>query len=238
VLPGFGPQSAFGGQPSRTLVPRRSPRQTGRMETEKLRALVLVCTLTPSPAPSSSALLARQVVAELESHGVECELLRIVDHDVKPGVLKDMGEGDAWPGIREKLLASEILVLASPIWVGHPSSLAQRVLERLDAELSETDERGRPSMFGKVGLVAVVGNEDGAHHVVGELSQGLGELGFTIPAQGSTYWVGEAMHTTDYQDLNETPEVTANATLISVRNAVHLAAALKRAPYPAASNAG
>lgn len=95
-----------------------------------------------------------------------------------------MGEGDAWPGIREKLMTSEILVLASPIWVGHPSSLAQRVLERLDAELSETDERGRPSMFDKVGLVAVVGNEDGAHHLVADLSQGLGEVGFTIPAQG------------------------------------------------------
>jgi multimeric flavodoxin WrbA len=208
------------------------------METEGLRALILVCTLTPSPKPSSSELLARQVAAELESHGIECELLRVVDHDVRPGVLKDMGEGDAWPGIRGKLMASQILVLASPIWVGHPSSLAQRVLERLDAELSETDGRGRPSMFDKVGLVAVVGNEDGAHHVVAELSQGLGEVGFTIPAQGATYWVGEAMHTTDYQDLDQTPEVTANATAIAVRNAVHLAAALKRAPYPPAPNGG
>jgi multimeric flavodoxin WrbA len=203
------------------------------MDTGKLRALVLVCTLTPSPKPSSSELLARQVVTELEGHGVECEMLRIVDHDVRPGVLTDMGNGDAWPGIRGKLLDSQILVLATPIWVGQPASLAQRVLERLDAELGETDERGRPSMYDKVGLVAVVGNEDGAHHAVASLSQALGEVGFTIPAQGATYWVGEAMHTTDYQDLETTPEVTANATSIAVRNTVHLAAALQGTPYPA-----
>lgn len=207
--------------------------QTGGMRDKSLNALIMICTLSPSPKSSSSDLLASQVAQELETHGVQSETLRIVDHDVKPGVLKDMGEGDAWPAIREKLMAAQILVLATPIWVGHPSSLAQRVLERLDAELSETDSQGRPIMFDKVAMVAVVGNEDGAHHVIAELSQGLGEVGYTIPAQGSTYWVGEAMHTTDYQDLEETPEVTANATRISTRNTVHLATLLRDSPYPA-----
>ena len=177
-------------------------------------------------------MLAHQVAEELATHEVHSEILRIVDHDVKPGVQKDMGQGDAWPAIREKLMAAQILVLATPIWVGHPSSLAQRVLERLDAELSETDAQGRPILFDKVAMVAVVGNEDGAHHVIADLSQGLGEVGYTVPAQGSTYWVGEAMHTTDYQDLGETPEVTANATRISTRNTAHLAALLRDRPYP------
>jgi multimeric flavodoxin WrbA len=156
-----------------------------------------------------------------------------VDHDVKPGVQTDMGEGDEWPGIRERLLAADILVLATPIWLGHPASLAQRVLERLDAELSETDVKGRPSMFDKVALVAVVGNEDGAHHVTAELYQGLGDVGFTLPAQGVTYWVGEAMQGTDFQDLPETPEATAGTTATAARNAAHLARALKSMPYPA-----
>lgn len=203
------------------------------MTDDKLKALILVCTLTPSPKPSSSELLGRQVADELLSHGVENELVRIVDHNVMPGVLTDMGEGDAWPGIREKLLAADILVIATPIWLGHASSLAQRVLERLDAELSETDEQGRPGMFGKIGIVAVVGNEDGAHHVIADVSQGLADVGFTLPAQGSTYWVGEAMHGTDYQDLDETPEVTATTTRMAVRNAVHLARSLGDRPYPA-----
>lgn len=203
------------------------------MTETSLNALILICTLSASPESSSSDLLARQVAKELAGHHVQSEMLRIVDHNVMPGVQKDMGEGDAWPSIREKLLAAQILVLATPIWVGHPSSLAQRVLERLDAELSETDSQGRPILFDKVAMVAVVGNEDGAHHVIAELSQGLGEVGYTIPAQGSTYWVGEAMHTTDYQDLAKTPEVTANATRIAARNTAHLAALLSEKPYPA-----
>jgi multimeric flavodoxin WrbA len=203
------------------------------MEATQLKALALVCTLTPSPKPSNSELLARQVVQQLSSRGVECDLLRVVDHDVKPGVLKDMGGGDEWPGIRERVLAADILVLATPIWMGHPSSVAQRVLERLDAELSETDDRGRPSMFDKVAIVAVVGNEDGAHHVTSQLYQGLGDVGFSVPAQGVTYWVGEAMHGTDFQDLPETPVETAGTTATAARNAVHLASLLKAAPYPA-----
>lgn len=207
--------------------------QTGGMTPTPLKALILVCTLTPSPKPSSSDLLARQVAEELKKHHVESQLLRVVDHDVKPGVLTDMGPGDAWPQIRKTMLESDILVMATPIWVGHPASPAQRVLERLDAELSETDEKGRPILFDRVALVAVVGNEDGAHHVVAELSQGLAEVGFSLPAQGSTYWVGEAMHTVDYQDLEQTPEVTANATSIAVRNTAHLARLLRQSPYPA-----
>ncbi|MEG2424684.1 NAD(P)H-dependent oxidoreductase [Glutamicibacter sp.] len=198
-----------------------------------INALILVCTLSPSPKASSSDLLARQVAAEFTGHQVHSEILRIADFDVKPGVLKDMGGGDQWPGIRQKLLAADILVLATPIWLGHPSSLAQRVLERLDAELSQTDEQGRPILFGKVGVVAVVGNEDGAHHVIADLGQGLADVGFTLPAQGSTYWVGQAMHTIDYQDLDQTPQVTANATQIATRNAAHLARLLKARPFPA-----
>ena len=202
------------------------------MNSNSLKALILVCTLSPSPKKSSSDLLAQQVGQKLSEHGVQPEILRVVDYNVMPGVLKDMGEGDDWPGIREKILAADILVLATPIWVGHPSSVAQKVLERLDAELSETDSQGRPILFDKVAMVAVVGNEDGAHHVIADLSQGLGEVGFSIAAQGSTYWVGEAMHTTDFQDLEQTPEVTTNATDISTRNTAHLAALLKSQPFP------
>lgn len=202
------------------------------MNSNSLNALILVCTLSPSPKKSSSDLLAQQVGQKLSEHGVQPEILRVVDYNVMPGVLKDMGEGDDWPGIREKILAADILVLATPIWVGHPSSVSQRVLERLDAELSETDSQGRPILFDKVAMVAVVGNEDGAHHVIADLSQGLSDVGFSIAAQGSTYWVGEAMHTTDFQDLEQTPEVTANATDISTRNSAHLAALLKSQPFP------
>ncbi|MFJ8843171.1 flavodoxin family protein [Streptomyces cyaneofuscatus] len=198
-----------------------------------MRALALVCTLNASPARSSSHHLAEQVMSEFERHGVQGETVRIADHDVRPGVEVDMGDGDAWPAIREKMLAADILLIATPIWLGHPSSLCQRVLERLDGELSETDDQGRPLVYGKVAAVAVVGNEDGAHKVSADLFQGLDDVGFSLAPGAVTYWVGEAMRGTDYQDLDETPETVASTTRTLAANAVHLARLLADHPYPA-----
>ena len=199
-----------------------------------LTALALNCTLTPSPATSSTQLMADQVLAALGGHGVAGKSIRVVDLDVRPGVQKDMGPGDAWPGIRQELLAADILVLATPTWVGHLSSVAQRVLERLDAELSETDDEGRLETFGKVAVTAVVGNEDGGHAITADLFQALNDVGFTVPANGGVYWNGEAMTTTDYKDLDETPEAVASTTATLAANAAHLAALLKATPYPPA----
>src|SRR5688500_3698005 len=102
-------------------------------EPAPLRALALVCSLKASPAPSSSDRMARQVLEELGKQGVTGSVVRVVDHDVKPGVEADMGDGDEWPAIREQMIAADILLVATPTWVGHMSSVAQRVLERLDA---------------------------------------------------------------------------------------------------------
>ncbi|MFB8145554.1 flavodoxin family protein [Microbacterium sp. NPDC056003] len=198
-----------------------------------LHALALNCTLKPSPSESSGDLLAQQVLDALAPHGVEGEIVRVVDFDVKPGVEADMGDGDEWPAIREKVMAADILVFATPTWMGHMSSVAQRVLERLDAELSETDDEGRPILAGKVAVVAVVGNEDGAHAIIADAYQGLGDVGFSIPSQGGVYWNGEAMHTTDYKDLPETPEKVASTTQTLARHAAHLAKVLAEQPYPA-----
>lgn len=198
-----------------------------------LTALALVCTLTPSPAASSSELMARHILDELHGQGVATASVRIVDHDIKRGVLADMGDGDEWPAIRAQILAADILLLSTPIWVGHPSSVAQQVMERLDADLTEMDEEGRPIMYGKVGTVAVVGNEDGAHKTVADMMQGLNDIGFTLPAQGGTYWVGEAMQAVDYKDLDQVPEPVAVSNASLARNAAHLARVLRAARYPA-----
>ncbi|WP_203582122.1 flavodoxin family protein [Microbacterium hibisci] len=197
-----------------------------------LRALALNCTLKPSPGESSGQLMAQQVLDALAEHDVTGEQLRVVDFDVRPGVETDMGDGDEWPRIREKVLAADILVFATPTWMGNMSSVAQRVLERLDAELSETDDEGRAILAGKVAVAVVVGNEDGAHAITAALYQALGDVGFTIPSQGGVYWNGEAMHTTDYKDLPETPEEVATATATLARNAAHLATLLRERPYP------
>jgi multimeric flavodoxin WrbA len=195
-------------------------------------ALVLNCTLKPSPAPSSTHKLASEVLAALGEHGVTGDEVRVVDFDVKPGVEADMGDGDEWPAIRARVLAADILVLATPTWMGHLSSVAARVLERLDAELSETDADGRLTMFDKVAVVVVVGNEDGAHKITADVLQALNDVGFSAPAQGGVYWNGEAMHTTDYLELPETPEQVASATATLAANAAHLATLLAANPYP------
>lgn len=197
----------------------------------ELSAIAIVCTLTPSPQPSSSELMAQQVLKELKKHGAQTSCVRVVDHNVKHGVQIDMGGGDEWPAIRAQILAADIILLSTPIWMGHPCSVAQQVLERLDADLAETDKQGRPIMFGKVATVAVVGNEDGAHKVIADMMQALNDVGFTLPAQGGTYWVGEAMQTTDYNDLKEVPEAVASATAVLARNAAHLARVLQSDPY-------
>jgi multimeric flavodoxin WrbA len=198
-----------------------------------LRAVAFVCSLKPSPAPSSSELMARQLLDELAAHDVKGDVVRIVDHEVRPGVEADMGKGDEWPLLREKIAAADIFVLSTPTWLGHMSSVAQRVLERLDAALSETDDAGRPILFGKVALAAVVGNEDGAHKIVADVFQALNDIGFTIPAQGCTYWNGEAMQGNDFNDLDETPEPVRSTNATAARNAAHLARLLRDSAYPA-----
>ncbi|MGW0247244.1 flavodoxin family protein [Nocardia goodfellowii] len=196
-------------------------------------ALALVCTLQKSPAESSSQLIARHALDALADSDVKGEILRVVDYDVHPGVSADEGDGDQWPEIRKRILAADIVLVATPTWVGHMSSVAQRVLERLDAELSETDDAGRPSMVGKVGIAAVVGNEDGAHKIVADLFQALNDIGFSVPAQGCTYWNGEAMGSTDYRDLDSVPDQVATTTKAMARNAAHLARLLNTEGYPA-----
>ena len=197
-----------------------------------LKALVLDCTLKKSPAPSSSMLLAEQVVEALGSFDVGAEIVRVVDHDVRFGVTTDEGDGDEWPEIRRRMLDADIVVLSTPIWMGQPSSVCKMVLERLDAELGEADDNGHYPTHGKVAGVAVVGNEDGAHHVVAECLQALNDTGFSIPANACTYWVGEAMQGTDYNELDQTPEATGSTTRTMAAYAVHLARLLQSSPYP------
>jgi multimeric flavodoxin WrbA len=200
----------------------------------QLKAVVLVCTLKSGDKPSSSEKLGREVGDALSKHGVTYELIRVADENVKFGVSTDEGEGDGWPAIRRKIMDAQILVMSTPIWMGQPASVAKVVLERLDAELSEKDDHGRLLTYGKAAAVAVVGNEDGAHHVCAELFQALNDVGFTVAAAAGTYWVGEAMGKTDYLDAGPKPDTTATATASLAANTAHLARLLAAQPYPPA----
>jgi multimeric flavodoxin WrbA len=200
----------------------------------QLTCVALNCSLKPD-GPSNTDVLLRQVLDALEGHDVTTDLVRVAAHTVHPGVLSEsQGPGDEWPALRERILAADIVILGTPIWLGNPSSICRRVLERMDAFLAETDDQGRMITMDKVAGVVVTGNEDGAHNAIAQCYQGLADVGFTIPTNAATYWVGEAMQPVDYGDLDETPEGVASATAMMASNLVHVARLLQEHPYPAA----
>jgi multimeric flavodoxin WrbA len=197
-----------------------------------MRALLLNCTLKPSPEESNTEALARVVMDALASDGIETDAVRVVDHQVPPGVESDMGDGDEWPAIRSKVLDAEILVLASPTWLGRPSSVAQRVLERMDAMLSEQDGSGRPVAYNRVAGVVVTGNEDGAHHVISEIAGALIDIGFTIPGQAWTYWNKGPGPGPSYLDTSEGKDWSHSTGRAAAANLAAAARALAERPLP------
>lgn len=199
-----------------------------------VKAIALNCSLKKSSGEKSStdALLA-VLEKKFGKHDVSVsETLRIADYNVLPGVKSDEGEGDDWPGLRKKILAHDILIFGGPIWMGQIGSIAKRVLERMDAFLSETDDQGRMPSYGKVAIAAIVGNEDGAHGSSAQIFQALNDVGWTIPAVAACYWVGEAMGSTDFKDLKATPKKVDETAAMVAGNAAHLARLLKKSTYP------
>lgn len=199
-----------------------------------LKALAINCTLKADASKESST---DAMIAVLEKafakHDVTIsETVRVAALDIKPGVTSDEGDGDEWPGLRAKILAHDILIFGGPIWMGQIGSVAKRVLERMDAFLSETDDAGRMPSYGKVAVAAIVGNEDGAHFSSAQLFQSLNDVGWTIPAVAACYWVGEAMGSTDFKDLKKTPDKVTETAKMVAGNAAHLAGLLKANPYP------
>ncbi|GAO40418.1 putative oxidoreductase [Sphingomonas changbaiensis NBRC 104936] len=197
-----------------------------------LSAIALNCTLKTG-AQSSTDRMIGLIAGELAKHDVHLtETIRVVDHDVKPGVKSDEGASDAWPAIRAKIIAADILIFGTPVWLGQMSSVAKRVLERMDAFLSETDAQGRTPAYGRTVLVGIVGNEDGAHSITASLLQALNDVGFTVPAASATYWVGEAMGKVDFKDLPKVPDKITATAKAAASNAAHLARLLSRERYP------
>ena len=199
-----------------------------------LTAIALNCSLKKTSDESSST---DAMIEVLKKHFTDrdvevTETVRIADYDVLPGVTSDEGEGDAWPALREKILSHDILIFGGPIWMGQIGSIAKRVLERMDAFLSETDEEGRMPSYGKVAVAAIVGNEDGAHGSSAQLFQSLNDTGLTIPAVAACYWVGAAMGSKDFKEFDKTPEAVTKTARIVATNAAHLAAFLKASQYP------
>jgi multimeric flavodoxin WrbA len=197
-----------------------------------MKALFLNCTLKRSPAPSNTQMLAEEVISGLEERGVECETLRLADLNILPGVSSDEGEGDGWPAVREKILASEIVIMGTPTWLGQMSSVAKRALERMDAMLSEQDEAGQMIAFNRVVGSVVTGNEDGAKHCIAELQAATTEVGFCAPPLAHTYWNMGPGPGPDYADTDRGKEWSRTTARSCAHNLFHVARALREHPIP------
>lgn len=198
-----------------------------------MRATVLNCSLKPSPDFSNTQALTDVVIAELESSGVDVATYRLADLHLAHGVETKIGDADEWPRVHDAILSSEIVIMATPTWVAHPSSLAQQALERMDAMLSETDDDGRPAAYNRVAGVVVTGNEDGAHHVISEIAGAMVDIGFTVPGQAWTYWNRGPGPGPTYSDTDEGHEWSHTTGKAMASNLFAVASALAAHPIPA-----
>ena len=145
-----------------------------------MKATILLGTLKKTDL-SNTAVLSEFLARRLERNGVECRTVRLVEHSIPAGTCSDMGEGDEWPGILRGIVASDIVIVATPIWWNNHSSLIQRVIERLD-ELHDEVMAGRPSpLEGKVGGIVITGDSDGAQTIIGNLCNFFNGIGLLIP---------------------------------------------------------
>jgi len=150
-----------------------------------LRAMYINCTLKRSPEVSNTQGLIDVSTTIMRKHGVDVEVLRAVDHDIATGVYPDMTEHgwatDEWPEIYERVAASDILVIAGPIWLGDNASVTRMIVERLYANSSELNGAGQYAFYGKVGGALITGNEDGVKHCSMSILYSLQHIGCTIP---------------------------------------------------------
>jgi multimeric flavodoxin WrbA len=197
-------------------------------------ALGLNCTLKRSPQVSNTEALLSKVLAHMRELGCTTETIRVVDHDVMFGVSSDEGRGDEWPAILERVRAADILVMAMPIWFGVRSSVAQLVMERLDATYDDADPvTGQFPLYNKVGACVVTGNEDGAHDCCSNTLFNLTHLGCTVPPNADSYWVGEAGPGPSYLAAGGDRHLYTNRTArYLAANAVYMARLLKGHPIP------
>lgn len=201
-----------------------------------LRAAFVNCTLKRSPELSHTAGLMAVSADIMRVQGVTVDEIRAVDHDLAPGVQPDMREhgwaDDDWPALSERILAADILVVGTPIWLGDKSSVCTRVVERLYALSGRLNDKGQSLYYGKVGGVVVSGNEDGIKHVAMNVLYSLQHLGYLVPPQADAGWVGEAGPGPSYLDEGSGgPEndFTQRNTRIMTWNLMHLAAMLRDA---------
>ncbi|MBA9027117.1 flavodoxin family protein [Peribacillus huizhouensis] len=203
-----------------------------------LKALVLNCTLKKSSKKSNTFALVEEVTTYFKGKDVETEILTLADFKIGYGITHEAVDADdQWPEIYEKVKMADILIIASPIWLGEQSSIATKAIERLYGGSSLTNNKGQYLYYNKVGGVIVTGNEDGAKHVSRSVIYALSHIGFTIPPNVDTYWVGEAGPGPSFIEAKgEQNKFTRQHAKIMAYNLYHFANLLKEQPIPVEGN--
>lgn len=201
-----------------------------------LSALFLNTTLKYGDDISNTEALANEVFDIYRENGVETESVRITDYNVPFGISDDMGEGDEFPQILEKVKAADIVIVGTPIWLGEKSSVAKLLIERLYGSSSLTNDKGQSIFYNKVGGVVVTGNEDGGKNAAKSILYSLSHIGFTIPPNVDTYWVGDAGPGPSYMEAGTDNEFTKTHVKMLAWNTMHLAKIFKDNPIPAEGN--
>jgi multimeric flavodoxin WrbA len=204
-------------------------------EYDDLRAVFVNASLKRSTEPSNTQALMDRSIALLETQGVSVETLRLADFEIAPGVQPDMREhgwsADAWPDVVWPLVRdADILVIGTALWLGESTSVERRFVERLYAMSDETNEKGQPVFYGKVAGVVVTGNEDGVKHAHAGTMFALQHIGYTIPPEAGTGWIGEIGPGPSYLDAGSGgPEndFTNRTATAMTWNLLHLARILK-----------
>jgi multimeric flavodoxin WrbA len=197
-----------------------------------MKALILNCSLKPSNETSNTDALLKEFIKVFHENEVETETVRAADYNIKFGVDADMGEGDEWPLIADKIKQADILLVGAPIWIGEKSSVAKMVMERLSGSGSEEGEDGKPIFYNKVGGAAITGNEDGAKHAARDILFSLGQFGFAIPPNPVSYWVGDAGPGPSYIEAEgHKNEFTQENAKTASSNLIHLAKVLAKQPF-------
>ena len=196
--------------------------------------LFINCSLKKSPEPSNTQALFSTIEEQLKALNISVETVRARDHAIATGVYPDMTEHgekeDEWPELYKKVMAADILILGTPIWLGEPSSVCRLIIERLYGNSGIVNEKGQYAFYGKVGGVVITGNEDGVKHCAMSMLYGLQHLGFTIPPQSDAGWIGDIGPGPSYSDKDsggpENDFTNRNSTFM-MWNLLHVAKMIK-----------
>ncbi|SDM91451.1 flavodoxin family protein [Sediminibacillus halophilus] len=203
-----------------------------------LKALILNCSLKKSDEASNTDALLNEFIKIFEGEQVEAELIRVVDYNIAYGIAEDMGDGDEWPQLFEKIKEADILLMGTPVWLGEKSSVSKKVLERFNGSSTVKNEKGQPVYYNKVAGAVVTGNEDGAKNAAGDLIFGLSQIGYAIPPNPIAYWVGEAGPGPSFIEAEGYKnEFTQSNVQMAGHNLIHLARIFQQQPIPTKGNA-